>query len=260
MNALMPTVRYHYQLSRDALYLELPPGTNAAVGETLYLITRFPSRPTITLALGESGRRLAPLLSGVDSVLSWPGMPIGPQRMVLKADPRTAAAYRARLQAYPKPWIGFSFAGGLDGERHRNIDDAAGVEALPGSVFDIQHEVGAIAERARKLQRCCRNIGRPLIRLAGFDPVANLPDAAALISQLDAVITVDNSNAFLAPALGVPTYLLARRADLEYVLAESAWQTLHIIERAGSREAAIQRAAAALTAQFNRGETWHDPK
>ena len=41
-----------------------------------------------------------------------------------------------------------------------------------------------------------------------IDPLTELETFAALISSLDLVITIDNSTAHLAGALGVPTWLL----------------------------------------------------
>ncbi|MCH7686914.1 MAG: hypothetical protein IH899_09575, partial [Planctomycetes bacterium] len=50
------------------------------------------------------------------------------------------------------------------------------------------------------------------------DPLSNLDEFAALIAELDMVISVDNSTVHLAGALGVPTWvLLPLAADWRWI-------------------------------------------
>lgn len=55
----------------------------------------------------------------------------------------------------------------------------------------------------------CETAGIPIpTTLEGLDPLTNLDDFAALLVALDLVVTVDNSTAHLAAALGVATWVL----------------------------------------------------
>jgi ADP-heptose:LPS heptosyltransferase len=77
-------------------------------------------------------------------------------------------------------------------------------------------------------------------------------DTAALISQLDLVVTIDTSVAHLAGALGVPVWImLQHRADWRWLLyrTDSPWYpTAHLFrqQRPGDWEGVVRDVARAL--------------
>jgi hypothetical protein len=91
------------------------------------------------------------------------------------------------------------------------------------------------------------------------DELADFADTAALVANLDLVITVDTSVAHLAGGLGVPTWMLSRyNGCWRWLLdrEDSPWYpTMRIFRqtRAGDWHEVIQRVAAALTARVKRG-------
>ncbi len=130
----------------------------------------------------------------------------------LQADPKRIAALTL---PGAKPRIGLVWAGnpGHDNDHHRSlpVGALAPLFALGGVSF-ISLQIGA-----RQGEYAIHD-GAPLIRDYG--------DTAALLSQLDAVITVDTSVAHLAGALGVPCHvLLSSACDWRWRLGrnDTAW-------------------------------------
>jgi tetratricopeptide (TPR) repeat protein len=127
----------------------------------------------------------------------------------LRADTALAAAWRARLAATrrPGPRVGVAWAGSsrrhsatgaaLDGRRSIAPDRLAPLFALSGLHFVSLQKDGPSA-------------------LAHFlltdfmDEIADFADTAALVANLDLVVSVDTSVAHLAAALGKPVWLLDR--------------------------------------------------
>ena len=127
----------------------------------------------------------------------------------LFADTAQVAGWRARLDALgrPEPRVGLVWAGnprrqepiGAAVDRRRSIPPAqfAPLFALPGVHFVSLQKDGPAAPS-----------GCPLTDFMG--EVGDFADTAALVANLDLVISVDTSVAHLAAALGKPVWLLDR--------------------------------------------------
>jgi tetratricopeptide (TPR) repeat protein len=126
-----------------------------------------------------------------------------PQRMrYLEADERRVAHYRSLLRGLGSgARIGISWRGGTRSTRAelRSLpqDLVAMLLALPCRWVGLQHAMRA--EEAPLLQR---------LAFADADATTDADDMAALVASLDAVVTVDNSVAHFAGALGVPAWVL----------------------------------------------------
>ncbi|MCC6532787.1 MAG: glycosyltransferase family protein [Burkholderiales bacterium] len=122
----------------------------------------------------------------------------------LRADPKAVAAYRARLDALGgSVRVGLSWRGGTDKTRSmlRSLDLASlrpFFDIAQARFVCLQHGLHE-AER-----RALSGYG-----VAVWDEIPSDLDAtAALISALDVVVTVANTNAHLAGALGRPAWVL----------------------------------------------------
>jgi tetratricopeptide (TPR) repeat protein len=134
----------------------------------------------------------------------------------LRADPQRLRTWQDRLGARTRPRVGVVWSGGFRADQpglwavnaRRNVSLAL-LEPLkhPGIEFySLQKGEPAEAELA-SLVSC----GWPGPRLEDFTAeLSDFADTAALIEQLDLVISVDTSTAHLAGALGKPVWILNR--------------------------------------------------
>lgn len=118
----------------------------------------------------------------------------------LTADPTAAAAWRERMGPGERPWIGVVWAGNPRHSNDRNRSMPAScldplVHGATGSFFSLQ--VGATAEDGQAL----------LIHDLGAE-IGDFSDTAAIIANLDLVISVDTAVAHLAGAMGRPTWMV----------------------------------------------------
>jgi tetratricopeptide (TPR) repeat protein len=134
----------------------------------------------------------------------------------LLADPAAAASWARRLAALPdlaRPGlarpelkVGLVWAGGkeqsYDARRSLKLDQFAPLAAIPGIQF-VSLQLGEPAEEAK-----APPAGLKLADWTG--EISDFADTAALIANLDLVITVDTSAAHLAGALGKPVWILSR--------------------------------------------------
>jgi hypothetical protein len=148
------------------------------------------------------------------------------RRSFLRADPEQIARWKARLAGFPGRAAAISWCGGADAESMRRrstaLADWVGLLQTPGYCFiNVQH--GAARRDARELA------GRFAVSIVDFpdlEPLVDVDGLAALLSAVDLVITVDNTTAHLAGALGTPTWtLLPRPADWRWFLDrhDSPW-------------------------------------
>jgi hypothetical protein len=132
----------------------------------------------------------------------------------LSAAPARTAAWSTRLTAVTGLKVGLVWAGdprphdpassAIDRRRSIALERLAPLLAEPGvSFFSLQKgsPAGQLADIPAEL--------RPL---ACMDEAGDFADTAALISNLDLVITVDTAVAHLAGALGKPVWILSRFA------------------------------------------------
>jgi tetratricopeptide (TPR) repeat protein len=121
----------------------------------------------------------------------------------LKADPELVAAWRARLGTDCNVKVGIAWAGNPShsNDRHRSIalQDLLPLSNLPqASLYALQK--GDAVSQVFALPELC---------IAVLDgALTDFADSAALMSELDLVISVDSSPVHLAGALGVPAWVL----------------------------------------------------
>jgi tetratricopeptide (TPR) repeat protein len=125
--------------------------------------------------------------------------------------PQQAAAKPAKLR------VGLCWAGGARGDLNRRSYDHrrsfdlalyAPLGRVPGIEF-VSLQMGQRADQVR--------VDLPMTRV--LEPSFDMLDTAAIIAQLDLVITVDTAIAHLAAAIGKPTWILSRY--------DSCWRWLH---------------------------------
>jgi predicted O-linked N-acetylglucosamine transferase (SPINDLY family) len=120
----------------------------------------------------------------------------------LRADASRVGELRARLDTTRGPRIGVAGAGsrahGADHRRSLALDQLGSLVALPGFHFFTLQKDWSEASSSEL----------PLTNLMG--EMADFADTAALVANLDLIISVDTAVAHLAGALGKPVWLLDR--------------------------------------------------
>ncbi len=137
----------------------------------------------------------------------------------LAADPADRAAWAARLAGLTGLKVGLVWAGdprphdptssGIDQRRSLSLSILAPLGTVPGVEF-VNLQMGAPASQLADA---------PFAIHDWMEGVRDFADTAALVCQLDLVITVDTSVAHLAGGLGVPVMLLSR--------FDGCWRWLH---------------------------------
>lgn len=132
-----------------------------------------------------------------------PGEPGAPY---LTPDPGLSAKWRAALNALPRPRVGLAWAGNpdhrRDGERSLQLADLAPLARVAGVCF-VSLQKGVAAAQAA--------IPPPGMQLIDLSPhLTSLAETAAVMAQLDLVVSVDTLAAHLAGALGRPVWTLHR--------------------------------------------------
>lgn len=128
-----------------------------------------------------------------------------PPAVYLQAAPARREAWRQRLEGLPGMKVGLAWKGNAqhlnDGNRSLSgLHALAPLWQVPGASF-VSLQKGQGEEEARLLAR-----DQPLLHL-GSD-IADFADSAAIIAQLDLLISVDTAAVHLAGALGVPCWAL----------------------------------------------------
>jgi Tfp pilus assembly protein PilF len=141
--------------------------------------------------------------------LFWPdnAVPVAPPAY-LRADPVAVDRMHTALAALgPGRRIGIAWRGGHPAaNRPRFIPPAVWLPLLrqdDAVLVCLQHNPDPA-----ELAQFAALAGRPIHRLPDCDPLLDMDSFAALVSALDAVVSVDNSTVHLAGALGVPTAVL----------------------------------------------------
>lgn len=116
------------------------------------------------------------------------------------------SAWKKRIQPLKEKGaaIGISWRGGGDRRfrKKRSLELLNFVNALPEDVQLINLQYDYDPEELQKVER---QTGRRVWVWDSFDPKYDIENLAALISNLDAVVTVDNITVHLSGALNVPT-------------------------------------------------------
>ena len=125
----------------------------------------------------------------------------------LKADAAKVARWRAQCGTDNPVRIGIAWRGGTLRNRQylRSLPLAALAPALrPVAATWVSLQAGDTAEELRALSQH----GGPAVQQVMTDPGSDIDELAALIAALDLVITVDNTVAHLAGALGKSVWIL----------------------------------------------------
>jgi Tfp pilus assembly protein PilF len=166
----------------------------------------------------------------------------------LQAPPERIAQWRERLASLPRPRVGLAWSGSAAhrDDRNRSIALArlAPLLTVPGVSFVSLQTDTRPADRAALAQ---------VPRLSPFaDGFRDFADTAAVIAQLDLVISVDTAAAHLAGALGRPAWiLLPFYPDFRWLLGrqDSPWYPTARLWRQpqfGDWDSVIDRLCAAL--------------
>lgn len=168
----------------------------------------------------------------------------------LRADPQRRAAWRGRLGPRQRPRVGVAFSGSADHPEDalRSIPALAMLRALRPAEVEL-HVV------QRDIRPADAAVLRAMPDVAVHAP--DLPDfgeTAALLAELDLVVSVDTSVAHLAGALARPVWILVQcGADFRWLRErqDSPWYPTARVFRQGEPrrwEPALARVAAALRA------------
>jgi tetratricopeptide (TPR) repeat protein len=155
--------------------------------------------------------------------------------------------WRTRLGARTRPRIGIAWSGSMTllNDRNRTIALArlAPLRAVDATLVSLQKEV-------RDSDLAALESGAPILHFGA--ELADFRDTAALVSEMDLVISVDTAAAHLAGAMGKPVWLLLPFSpDWRWLLDRdtSPWYPgLRILRqpRVGDWDAVIERAAGEL--------------
>jgi len=131
----------------------------------------------------------------------------------LRADPEAARDFRGRMGAGHKPVIGLSWRGGTPKTR-------AHLRSIPLELLAPLLEQGAVFVSLQHGVEASELRGPAGIIRAVEGATDDLDRLAAIISVLDLVVSVDNTNVHLAGALGRPVWaLLAASPEWRYGLS-----------------------------------------
>ncbi|MFQ5733263.1 MAG: tetratricopeptide repeat protein [Planctomycetaceae bacterium] len=127
----------------------------------------------------------------------------------LAADAKLVARRRGRLDDLGKgPKVGVSWRGGKDdlARRRRSVPLADWSPVF--SQCDVHFICVQHGAKADELDNAAEMTGVTIHKCSDVDPLRDVDEFAAQLSALDLVITVDNSTAHLAGALGTPVWTL----------------------------------------------------
>lgn len=182
----------------------------------------------------------------------WPDEPTARAPFVpLEPDRRLVAELRgAYLDHGPGPLIGFAW-GSLNKSKDLPVLDdwRALLGGLPGHFVSMQYgDVGpALAEFERWAP------GR-IIHDASVDQLSDMDRFAAQIAALDAVVTISNTGANLAGALGVPTVVLLddgfRLSWPAFGETVATYPSVRLVRKGGRAWASAMREAGGRVAQI----------
>ncbi|CAB3672254.1 tetratricopeptide repeat protein [Paraburkholderia rhynchosiae] len=185
-----------------------------------------------------------------------------PAATYLSADPQRALEWRAKLDALCQrdlPRVGVVWAGGHSGTTEDRARSLTSAQLAP--LFSSSHV------RWISLQKTDDLAKRPSAATKAYlidwmDHVSDFADTAAIIDNLDLVVSVDTSVAHLAAAMGKPVWLLNRFAGCWRWLHnrdDSPWyRSVRIFGQSqrGNWDEVIERVAAELKQRYEPGRTY----
>jgi hypothetical protein len=129
----------------------------------------------------------------------------------LSADPELAAIWTGRLASDRNFKVGIAWAGNPghanDAHRSSELEEWLPLADVPGLSFYAVQKGKSLAQA----------FDLPALRLATLETeLTDFADAAALMSNLDLVISVDSAPAHLAAALGLPVWLLLPSVGIDW--------------------------------------------
>lgn len=174
----------------------------------------------------------------------------------LYADAGLAAVWRARLEALPAPHlprVGVVWAGGHSGIAVDRLRSLAAAQIAP--LLGLPHVRWISLQKTDDPAKLPDTVACERL-IDWTDEIADFADTAALIDNLDLVISVDTSVAHLAAAMGKPVWLLNRFAGCWrwlYGRDDSPWYPglrLFTQARRADWDDVLARVASALTQTF----------
>ena len=146
---------------------------------------------------------------------SFPGRPA-----YLKADPARRAVMRGKLEdGGPSLIVGIAWSSinpDIGREKSLSLGDLKPLAEIPGlRLVDLQY-----GDTARERDAFAAATGTAILHDGGIDQMADLDAFAAQIAALDLVVTVSNTTAHLAGALGVPAWVLLNTVPLSCWMME----------------------------------------
>ncbi|MBT3307195.1 MAG: hypothetical protein HN377_12035 [Alphaproteobacteria bacterium] len=138
----------------------------------------------------------------------------------LKADPGRQAAIRKKYRnGNPALMVGVSWSSinaDIGGEKSLSLMDLRFLAEIPGiRLVDLQY--GDTADELRIFEEAT---GTAILHDDEIDQIADLDGFAAQVAALDLVVTISNTTAHLAGALGVDTFVMLNTVPLSCWLGE----------------------------------------
>ncbi len=151
----------------------------------------------------------------------------------LAAEPEARRRWQVRLTALPRPWIGLVWQGNprYRDDRNRSLPLAALAPLLDHSASFVSLQKGQGSE-----QILAGGFGNRIVDWT--EDLGDFADTAALVDNLDLVVTIDSAVGHLAGALGRPAWImLSHITDFRWFLdrADSPWYPHHRLFRQPKR-------------------------
>ena len=176
----------------------------------------------------------------------------------LRPDPERSEAFRMMLERLgPRPWIGLSWRSGITANLR-----SPGFPALKDwralltrtDITIVNLQYGDILADLRSMREFGEN--RPAV-LPGLDTKNDLDGVLALMSQLDAVVAVNNAVAEMAGAVGAPCHMISNNLWTGLGTPRRPGYpntTCHLIEEGKIWADCVEQATAALAQYLDRGD------